>query len=186
MDGGGGEGLERELKFACSELNELRERLVAMGAERIAAPSLEDNAVFDREDELRENGRLLRLRRDGQGARLTYKGPARSDKGVKIREERETRVDDADAVDRILTNLGYAVVYRYQKRREEWRVGGVAIALDHTPIGDFVEFEGERAEKLAERFDFQPEVAERRNYIQLYREYRRQNPSAPENMIFSS
>lgn len=177
-------GFERELKFHCPDLNALRDKLAGAAAERVAPRSLEDNLIFDRDLELSRSGRILRLRRDGSGARLTYKGPASYDSGVKVREERETRVADAETVERILVSLGYEVVRRYQKRREEWAVGGVVVALDHTPIGDFTEFEGDGAEKLARRFGFEKEDAEVRNYLELYANYRKDNPTAPEDMVF--
>ncbi|MDH3743896.1 MAG: class IV adenylate cyclase [Acidobacteriota bacterium] len=177
-------GLERELKFHCPDLNTLRERLVGADAERVAPSSLEDNLIFDRGLELVESGRILRLRRDGSGARLTYKGPATYEGGVKVRKEQETRVADAEAVEQILTSLGYEVTGRYQKHREEWAVGGVLVALDHTPIGDFTEFEGDGAETLAARFGFPAEGAERRNYLELYADHRKDNPAAPEDMVF--
>ncbi len=58
------------------------------------------------------------------------------------------------------------------------------IALDHTPIGDFAEFEGDGAEKVAKRCKFDPETAERRNYLQIYQDYRAEHPEAPADMIF--
>ena len=45
----------------------------------------------------------------------------------------------------LLVRLGYRVVRRYEKVREEWQLGATMVALDHTPIGDFVEFEGDDA-----------------------------------------
>ena len=52
--------------------------------------------------------------------------------------------------------------------------GGVTIALDHTPIGDFAEFEGDGAETVAKRCGFDPDKAERRSYLRLYEEYLKQ------------
>ncbi len=124
------------------------------------------------------------MRSDAHGARLTFKGPARFEEGVKVRVEHETRVEEVDAARRILESLGYRVERRYQKYREEWQLGGVRVALDHTPIGDFVEFEGEGAERLARRFGFEPASAEPRNYLQLYTDYRGRHPDAPADMIF--
>jgi adenylate cyclase class IV len=80
--------------------------------------------------------------------------------------------------------LGYTVVRRYQKMREVWHLGGVVIALDHTPIGDFAEFEGEGAERVAHRCGFSPETAERRSYLRLYDEYLKEHPGAPVDMVF--
>ncbi len=77
------------------------------------------------------------------------------------------------------------MVRRYQKVREEWQLGGVTIALDHTPIGDFAEFEGERAEVVAKRCGFDPDKAERRSYLRLYEDYLKEHPDAPPEMVFS-
>ena len=58
------ERVERELKFPYSDLNALRELLLAAEAERVSASALEDNVIFDRGGELARAGRLLRLRFD--------------------------------------------------------------------------------------------------------------------------
>ena len=58
------------------------------------------------------------------------------------------------------------------------------IALDHTPIGDFAEFEGDGAEKVAQRCKCDPDEAERRNYLQLYKDHRDKHPDAPADMVF--
>lgn len=176
---------EWELKFSCTSLEDLRERLRELEAERLGAAGAEDNYIYDREGRLKKTGELLRLRLDRQGARVTYKGPARFEEGVKVRIEHETRVDDAEQLASILEGLGYEVVYRYQKKREEWYIGGVTVALDHTPIGDFVEFEGSGANTIARRFGFEVDDAESRNYIELYESYREDNPDAPPNMVFA-
>lgn len=176
---------ERELKFRVEDLSELRGRLIELEAERISKSRFEDNWILDRGDELRTLGCVLRLRLDGQGALITFKGPARFESGVKVRMEHETRIEDAEAMRSLLEQLGYRAVTRYQKRREEWRIGGIVVALDHTPMGDFVEFEGEGAEKLSQRCGFDNEEAELRTYIELYREYRREHPEAPEEMMLS-
>jgi adenylate cyclase class 2 len=179
----GGDRTERELKFRCADLEEFRQRLQAT-AERVSTVAFEDNILFDRNGELAGRGVLLRLRRDGHGACLTFKGVARFEDGLKVREERETRVGDADELQAVLSRLGYEPVQRYQKYREEWRLGSVVICLDRTPVGDFVEFEGSAAAAVAEQLGMDLQRAERLSYLELYREHRRENPSAPEDMIF--
>lgn len=175
---------EKELKFACASLEDLRERLRQMEAERLAAAGSEDNWIYDRNKKLTNAKELLRLRIDRKGARLTYKGAPRFEDDLKIRVEHETEVEDADQIHSILENLGFSVVHRYQKKREEWHVGGVTVALDHTPIGDFVEFEGDGAGSIARRFGFDLEQSERLSYVELYQSYREQNPDAPPDMVF--
>lgn len=176
---------ERELKFSGVELPHLRERLVELQAERVAPPAFEDNWIFDRgKGELAREGAVLRLRIDGHGAQLTLKGPAKWENTTKVRSELETRLDDAEVMQEILQRLGYRMHRRYQKMREEWRLGAVVICLDHTPIGDFAEFEGQGADKLAKRCGLLPESAEARSYLELYEEHLKANPGEPPDMIF--
>lgn len=180
-----GDHLEKEYKFAEVGLEELRERLQDLEAERVAPSALEDNLLFDRDGELLEQGAVLRLRRDHHGARMTLKGPVHVEGKMRVRTEHEIQVDDADVARRMFEVLGYRVTRRYQKMREEWRLGGVVIALDHTPIGDFAEFEGEGAATVARRCGLEPERAERRSYLRLYDDYVREHPAAPADMLFS-
>lgn len=179
-------GIERELKFAEADHGTLRERLVELEAEPQGPPRLEDNWVFDRDDELVDSGALLRLRVDGNGSWLTFKGPASYEGSVKVRSETETLVNDVESMRSILGSLGYRQIYQYQKYREEWHLGSIVISLDHTPIGDFVEFEGEGCEKVARRCGLEPAKAERRNYLRLYADFRSDHPDLPEDMIFKS
>lgn len=179
-------GIERELKFADADHHTLRERLISLEAESQGPRRLEDNWVFDRDEELVEAGSLLRLRVDRTGSWLTHKGPASYEGAVKVRSETETLVEDVDAMRSILEALGYQQIYRYQKYREEWLLGSIIISLDHTPIGDFIELEGEGCETVARRFSLDLEHAERRNYLRLYHDYRLAHPDAPEDMIFKT
>jgi predicted adenylyl cyclase CyaB len=177
---------ERELKFALRDqtLDSLRERLKAAGAQPKRAAAREANWVFDRRDELFGSSRLLRLRTDGTGCRLTFKGPPRFEENLKVRDEVEVTVAHAEAMRDLLVRLGYRVVRRYEKVREEWQLAATVVALDHTPIGDFVEFEGDDAAASAVRCGFDPSVAERRSYLRLYEDWRREHPELPADMIF--
>lgn len=175
---------ERELKFHCHDLSALRERLVQAEAERVSPSAKEVNWVLDRAGELEREGQLLRVRSQPGGATVTFKGKARFEEGAKIRIERETGVDDHKEILAILRALGFEIRRRYEKFRETWRLGGVSVCLDHTPMGDFVEFEGAKADQVAKRFRFPPAEAERRNYLELYEDYRRGEPDAPEDMVF--
>lgn len=176
--------VEKELKFAGVELEALRERLQQLEAERVSSARFEDNWVFDHGERLQRAGCLLRLRVDGQGALLTFKGPVRYEGQTKVRLEHQTRVTDAEQTRALLESLGYQAMRRYQKVREEWRLGGVMISLDHTPIGDFAEFEGEGGDKVAKRCGFEPAEADRRSYLELYAAHRLQHPDDPEDMVF--
>jgi predicted adenylyl cyclase CyaB len=175
---------EREIKFHSEDLAKLRERLGELEAERVGPAAFEDNWILDRGDELQSGGKILRLRSDGTRSHLTFKGPLRMEGKMKIRVEHEIGIESAEAARQLFEQLGYHVVRRYQKVREEWQLGGVTIALDHTPIGDFAEFEGEGAQTVARRCGFKPDDGEARSYLRLYEDYLREHPDAPPEMTF--
>jgi predicted adenylyl cyclase CyaB len=178
-------GLERELKFAQADLEALRQRLVEVEAERVGPAVFEENWLLDRGEELARRQSVLRVRaEEGRGALITFKGPARFEGTTKIRAEVELRVERAEVALALLEVLGYKVVKRYQKMREEWRLGAEIICLDHTPLGDFVEFEGEKAEAVAKRCGFDPATAVGKSYLMLWADHVAANPDAPRDMVF--
>lgn len=134
--------IEVKLRFESPEL--ARESLMAIGAKESHPRTFEDNVLYDRQDDpLHLSRRALRLRRVGDRSIVTYKGPVEGSFRHKVRVEHETRIADADAMVRILDSLGYAPHWQYQKYRTEFRLGGLEICLDETPLGCFVELEGE-------------------------------------------
>ena len=178
------ENLEREIKFRSDDLAKLRERLGELEAERVGPAAFEDNWIVDRGDELLAKGRILRLRTDGARSHLTFKGPMHMEGKLKVRQELEIGIESAEEGLLLFEQLGYKVVRRYQKVREEWQLGGVTISLDHTPIGDFAEFEGDGAETVARRCGFDPAKGESRSYLRLYEDYLKEHPDAPPEMTF--
>jgi adenylate cyclase class 2 len=179
---------EVEVKLPCGDLDVVRGTLAERGATLTAARHDEVNDLYDDgQRHLSGRGAALRLRRAHGRAILTYKGPARFQAGVKIREERETEVAAPEELESILTGLGFTRAFRYEKRREEWRFEGCAVALDETPIGKFVEVEGSptaiRHAVVALGLDFTEAIPY--SYARLYLELRSKDPSLPEDMVFS-
>jgi adenylate cyclase class 2 len=135
---------EIEIKLPCEDLSAAREKLRELGATPRTPLHFESNDMYDDPaGSIAGSGRALRLRRAGDAAFLTFKGPARFEGGVKVREERETNVSDPAETAAILAALGFAPRFRYEKKREEWTLEDCAVALDETPIGNFVEVEGD-------------------------------------------
>ncbi|MDQ2970827.1 MAG: adenylate cyclase, partial [Acidobacteriota bacterium] len=70
----------------------------------------------------------------------------------------------------------------------EWRAEGCVIALDETPIGTFVEVEGEppaiRRVLVSLELDFASALPY--SYSRLYARRREQDPSLPTDMVFAS
>jgi len=132
----------------------------ALGAELVTARQFEDNTLYDDADRsFKKSRRLVRLRRWGDLNLLTFKAPVQGKHRHKVREEIETGVTDAAAVQRILTEVGLAPVYRYQKYRTLYRTGELEICLDETPVGCFVELEGPPAmiDEAARKLGFAPD-----------------------------
>jgi len=164
-------GIETEVKFRVRDLAAVRATLITTGAVVAQQRHLERNILFeDAEQSLRRRGLLLRLR-DALDTVVTLKAPAPPQIQTtqhKSRVEHEIIVSDYDATLKILTMLGYTPAWRYEKYRESFHLDDVTIALDHTPIGDFVEIEGQPAaiRPMAEQLGF--DWADRS--LQTYRE----------------
>jgi adenylate cyclase class 2 len=135
---------ETEVKLRVGSPEEARALLGRAGAVRERARVFEDNVLYDdAAGSLRASGCVLRVREAGEEATLTFKGPKRLVEGAKSRDEHETRVGSAAEMRAILAAAGYRSVFRYQKYRETWSLRGVEVLLDETPIGTFLEIEGE-------------------------------------------
>jgi adenylate cyclase class 2 len=175
------------MKIPVRSLAPVRRRLAERGARRLHPESLEDNRVLDdAAGTLAAAGCLLRLRRFAGRVMLTFKGTASFAAGVKSRPEVETGVEDPDATLAILAGLGFAPVRRYQKRRETWSLDEVTVALDETPMGAFVELEGQatRLAPVAGVLGLDPGSAARGTYLDLWATFRAEHPEAPEDMVF--
>ena len=158
---------------------------------------MESNWVFDRRDaapseRLRTRRELLRLRTDGGGSRLTYKSAPEIRGGIKERAEHEFAVDDPAAARLFLESLGFEVTARYEKVRERWLLLGCEIALDRTPIGGFVEVEqidpdlpAGGIERVCRRCGIDPEEADLRDYLAIYRDHRARHDGLPRDMVFT-
>jgi adenylate cyclase class 2 len=137
---------ETEVKLRLAGPVAARKALARVGATLTRPRHFEDNVLFDDPaGSLQATGTVLRLRTTPHASLLTFKGPRRMEEGVKTREERETLVAEPAALRAILAQLGYQPVFRYQKYRESWRHRGQEILIDETPIGTYLEIEGDAA-----------------------------------------
>ncbi|HLX72787.1 MAG TPA: class IV adenylate cyclase [Verrucomicrobiae bacterium] len=169
--------VEREQKYRVASVESIRARLRALGAEAHAS-GFERNELFDFDGRLHSQGRKLRLRRHGNHiAVLTLKGP-RLDSRQKTRLEVETPVH-YEAAKRILELAGFRIKETYSKIREEYRLDGCAVCLDHIPsAGWFVEIEGStrKIQNIARRLGLQAVHRESRSYRKLIKEAAVQSP----------
>lgn len=180
--------IETEIKIKIGDPADFCRRLEILGPELLLARHFEDNLLLDfPEDSLQSRQCLLRIRiTSGKRGLLTFKGSPRQDGIFKTREELETGLEDAAAALRILESVGMHAGFRYQKYRREYAVQGVHVAVDETPIGNYVEIEGEESgiRNLADRLGFSETQFERMSYYSLYLEYCRERGETPHNMVF--
>lgn len=146
--------LEREVKLLFPTAAVARDAVLAAGAVAAHARRLQDDALYDLPDEtLRIKGCVVRVRVERwtdapETTTLTVKGPVQAGP-MKLRDEHETRVEKADALLKAFDVLGMRAWFRYQKYREEFSTRGVIIAIDETPVGTYVELEGDEDAILA-------------------------------------
>lgn len=180
--------IEREIKLRFDSVDAARHAVARLDAAPHSARRLQDDRLLDRDDALlRTRGCALRIRRDGDEIRVTFKGPVLPGL-MKTREELETRVGNADILTRIFEELGFVPRFRYQKYREEYRLDGVLIAIDDTPIGVFVELEGDEAAitAAAERLGRTPADYVLGSYRTLFVEHCVANGLPDGDMVFDS
>jgi adenylate cyclase class 2 len=112
---------------------------------------------------------VLRLRRVGNRAILTYKERFISASAIKHNREDETAVENAAALSDILDALGFRPTLVYEKRRATWHLLDAEIAVDELPFGYFAEIEGEEKaiEEVEERLGLKEAEAEMSTYPNL-------------------
>ncbi len=135
--------------------------------------------------DLRRNGELLRLRDYGGKWKLTHKAKGKAGPH-KSRAELETGVDDGKMMNAILLALGYAPSFAYEKYRAEWSDGQGHVVVDHTPIGDLAEIEGESdwIDRVAASLGVGTNDYITSSYAELFFDWKRKTQSEAENMTF--
>ncbi len=199
---------ETEVKLRVTDLRAIRKRLEKLGFRLLHRRSLEDNLLFDTPDRrLRQVRSILRLRHYGGKWIATFKGTPAADSFYKSRLELETEVGNPQAIRSIFLALGFQPVFRYQKYRSHYvpaaRPGdakknprrdtrsarlpaSAEVALDETPIGNFLELEGSRRsiDRVARELGYHRGDYSTSSYGALYLEECRKKSIPPGDMVF--
>jgi adenylate cyclase, class 2 len=192
--------VETEIKLRVRRLPDLMRRLRKIGA-RALGRVFEENTLYDTPNaDFRRHGRLLRLRVETskfghRDATLTSKAPPpdRARRGFrkssprhKQRLEREAAVRDPARADRLLQAIGLRPSFRYEKYRTSFRLNGLHLDLDETPVGTFLELEGRPAaiDRTARALGYSARAYIRGTYWDLYAADCRRRGRKPKNMVF--
>ena len=165
---------------------------------------------------LAKHGQLLRIRTETPApvkksprskvavrTLLTFKSPpeelaigdvrSRGDGRYKVREEIETELRDGGTIQRIFEGLGLRGWFRYEKYRttyvlpgrQDW-AKGLLIEVDETPIGTFVELEGQAPaiDRAAKELGYSTRDYVLKNYLVLYVEECKRRGESPKDMVF--
>ena len=184
--------IETEVKIRLLKLTELRNRLLLLSPVLISERHFEDNLVLDDADgSLRLRRCLLRVRKTKAKESVTFKGPPLPSAQFKRREELETEVINADILLQIFAQIGLRIWFRYQKYREEYELtasGTLKVALDSTPIGDYMELEGseEGIRTVAAALGYPESGFLRDSYYALFAQFCEETGRAPGHMVFTT
>jgi adenylate cyclase class 2 len=133
--------IEKKYRLTREQHESLVRRLRESGATHVRE-EFEENTLYAG-GQLDLSRQVLRLRRVGNRAVLTYKERFTSESSIKRHREDETGVEDAQGLADILDALGYKPTLVYEKRRATWKLKGAEVVVDELPFGLFVEIEGE-------------------------------------------
>lgn len=154
--------IEKKYRLTPEQREALSQKLRAVGA-ILQGKEFEENTLYAGGN-LEPRRQVLRLRRAGDKAIVTYKERYESESAIKHQREDETQVEDAAALGAILEALGYRPFLVYEKRRATWHIRQAEVVLDELPFGFFVEIEGEESditevESLLNLADVEAEMA---------------------------
>lgn len=212
----GKQNQEVEIKLRVPDARQLGLRLKRVKARLVVPRTYESSTLYDTPSRnLTRHGQLIRIRteqpspeagrarsRRRVNAVLTYKGPtdvrrapqSSRDKTAprprfKIREEIELGVDDPEQMARILRFLGFRPVFRYEKFRTTYvlrGIPGVKVEFDETPVGLFLELEGNsRAiDRAAARLGYATADYLTSTYGDIYLADCQRRGRTPTNMLF--
>jgi adenylate cyclase, class 2 len=178
---------ETEIKVKIEDTGDFCRQLSFLDSRILSARHFEDNYLIDFPDRrLRSNQCLLRIRCAAGQYLFTYKGPPKPEGLFKTREELETSLEDGAILLQVFERIGMSVCFRYQKYRQEYILGEVHVAVDETPIGNYVEFEGSEngIRELTQKMGIPESRFLRSSYYSLYLEHCGENSTAPEFMVF--
>lgn len=163
---------EIEVKLPVKDFKEVKGLLKKLKAKKKSRENLERNILFDHKSlKLKERDWVLRLRKFGKKNILTLKTKTKGKKGFKVREEINLYFDDFEKMKEVFQKMGFFEAFYYEKYREEYVLKGLNISLDRTPVGNYVEIEGDykKIEDFLKKIGAKIEETLSLSYYKLFR-----------------
>lgn len=133
--------VEFEAKFLNVDIEQMQERLRALGYACSHPRRLMTRATLHQPAERRNIHEWWRVRNEGDG-RVTMTWKKTVSHTVDGTQELEVEVSDFETAIKILAQTGLMVVARQETARETWRRGDVEVVIDEWPgLNPFVEIE---------------------------------------------
>ncbi len=171
--------IEVEVKVLLEDPKHIERKIISLGAAPTGIENQADTYYNMPWRDFSETDEALRVRVQEGEAFLTYKGP-KMDMVSKTRKEFQVKILDENDMGEILTSLGFFPVATVTKKRKNFRLGEINIALDEVrDLGNFMEMEMsvkkainyeekvERLFKLVEKLDIKRESAIRKSYLEM-------------------
>jgi len=179
---------EVEVKVHLEDLAALADKLRKSGFHLVTPRTHEMNTLYDTpKGTLRSRGELLRIRKYGDTWKVTHKAKGNAGKH-KTRLETETKVQDGEALARIVGSIGLIPSFRYEKFRTEWSDGTGHVVLDETPIGNIAEIEGppDWIDATAAKLDIRHSDYSTDSYAQMFFAWKKKTKSRAEHMTWQA
>ncbi len=185
---------EIEVKLRFNDLDAFARAGIALEME--SARHFEDNWLLDSPDRrLGAGAAILRVRSAAGRGSITYKEKAGDDAPAsqfKKRIEIETAIDDPESALAIFERLGYRKWFRYQKYRTVYLAtlpdeSKLHLMFDETPLGSFVELEGEEEiiAQAVKLLGVSPGEYVLESYLEIQAEHCRRQAKPLEDMVFA-
>ena len=142
---------EIELKAVVDDLDARCRAVVESGATLVFEGRLEDRRYDTHDEALKARDEVVRIRTyrtPGSEPRtsLDWKGARSLERGYRVREEHSVTVDSLEALEAILTGLGYRVTKAIDRHIIQFELLGAMVRFERYPrMDDLVEVEGEPA-----------------------------------------
>jgi adenylate cyclase class 2 len=148
--------IEVESKYRSPGNDKVEKALIKLGARKISDEDIEDIYFAHPARDFGKTDEALRLRKKGDGAELSYKGPRMIVDKSKAREEISLKVEDALTAQRIVERLGFKEFCAIRKKRTSYLLDKLRVDVDDVEgLGEFVELEvlTESPERTTEIFE---------------------------------